>query len=206
MEKDEQEFLLLAMLPEAHNYKFLQYHLEQNNLQDNKFSLEARVDVCTNVKLFLSELNHSRGCTFNMQSGRPDRQCDSHRVKYSGYRKCCMKVIKSGDRELQSGRNTNCGAKINFRLENPVAQNAEQRQEKENFPLWIKIEFEHNHSINRAEFLKYRSVGDKTKSEFLEMFQQGFSPSTALAEMRRQIKVEFLVLLLAQAVDRHDNW
>ena len=193
MEKEEQEFLLLAMLPEVYHYKFLNYNLEHNNLQEMQFCLETRVDVGTqdNVKLFLSELNHSTGCTFNMQSGRQDRQCDSHRAKYSGYRKCCMKVIKSGDREFQPGKNTNCGAKINFRLENPIAKDANQRKDKENFPLWLKIEFTHNHSCNRAEFFKYRSVSDKTKSAFSEMFKQGLTPSTAHAEMRRQIKEEF---------------
>jgi hypothetical protein len=102
-----------------------------------------------------------------------------------------MKVVCSGDKELQPGKNTNCGAKLNFRLENPVAKNAKQRQDKENFPLWIKLDFDHNHSLNRAEFLKYHSVSDDTKSAFSDMFQQGFTPITAHAEMRRHIKSEF---------------
>jgi hypothetical protein len=69
MEKEEEEILLLAMLPEGNSYKLVNYKLEQNNLQEMKFCLEARVNVSNqcNVKLFLSELNHSTGCTFNMQ-------------------------------------------------------------------------------------------------------------------------------------------
>ena len=97
----------------------------------------------------------------------------------------------SGNKELQPGKNTDCSAKINFRLENPVAKSAEQRLDKETFPLWIKIDFSHNHSLQRAEFLKYRSVSEETKAVFSDMFQQGFSPSTAHAEMRRQIKADF---------------
>ena len=49
-----------------------------------------------------------------------------------------------------------------FKLENPVASKIE-----EDFPLWMKVEFEHNHALNRAEFLKYRSVIENTKSVFV---------------------------------------
>ena len=49
-------------------------------------------------------------------------------------------------------------------MKNPVAEKAEQRKNKEQFPLWLKINFVHNHSLQRAEFLKYRSVGEDTKA------------------------------------------
>ena len=42
-----------------------------------------------------------------------------------------MNVALSGKKELQPGKNTNCEAKVNYRLENPVAKNAEQRKDKE---------------------------------------------------------------------------
>ena len=194
MEPEEKENLLLAMLPEGYQYKFVHYELEQNNLEEIRFSLEARVNVTEQkgVKLFLSQLNQSTGCTFNLQSGRPDRVSDGHRARYSGHRKCCMKVMAGkGRKELQPGKNTNCAAKVGFRLENAVAKTAEQRIDRENFPLWIKIDFNHNHSLARAEFLRYRSVSDSTKCAFTDMFEQGFTPSTAHKEMRRKIKAEF---------------
>ena len=148
MDREEEEKLLHAMLPPGYAYKFLKYNLQQNDLQEIKFNLETRVNVKiqSNVKQFLSDLNESTGCTFNMQSGRPDNCKESHRSKCSGFRKCSMNVALSGKKELQPGKNTNCGAKVNFRLENPVAQFAEQRKDKEEFPLWLKIEFVHNHS------------------------------------------------------------
>ena len=60
-----------------------------------------------------------------------------------------MKVVVNGKKELLPGKNTNCPAKLVFKLEN-----AQQRKIKEDFPLWMKVEFEHNHALNRAEFLR----------------------------------------------------
>ena len=57
-----------------------------------------------------------------------------------------MKVVCSGNKEIQPGKHTHRGVKINFRLENPVSKSAEQRMDKENFPLWIKIDLSHTHS------------------------------------------------------------
>ena len=105
-----------------------------------------------------------------------------------------MNVASSGKKELQPGKNTNCEAKLNFRLENPVAEKAEKKKDKEQFPLWLKINFVHNHSLQRAEFLKYRSVGEDTKAAFSDMFEQGFTPSAAHAEMRKHIKAELQIL------------
>ena len=60
MEPEEKENLLLAMLPEGYQYKFVHYELEQNNLEEIRFSLEARVNVTEQkgVKLFLSQPEH----------------------------------------------------------------------------------------------------------------------------------------------------
>ena len=59
MEPDKKENLLLAMLPEGYNYKFVNYELEHNNLEEIKFSLEARINVTEEkgVKVFLSQLS-----------------------------------------------------------------------------------------------------------------------------------------------------
>ena len=48
---------------------------DQNCLEDIQYLLEVRVNVRdqASVKAFLSEFNESSNCTFNMQSGKPDR-------------------------------------------------------------------------------------------------------------------------------------
>ena len=140
-------------------------------MEEIKYLLVVRVNVRdqASVKVFLSKF--STHCTFNMQSGKPDRVSEAEaqrcKYKYSGYRKCCMKVVRIGNKELQPGKNTNCPVKFMFKLENPVASKIEQRKIKEDFPLWMKVEFEHNHALNRAEFLNYRSESENTKSVFV---------------------------------------
>ena len=63
MQKEEEENLIQAMLPDGYNYKFVKYELEQNDLEEIKFCLEARVNVSnqTHVKQFVAELNQSTG-------------------------------------------------------------------------------------------------------------------------------------------------
>ena len=140
-------------------------------MEEIKYLLEVRVNVRdqASVKVFLSKF--STYCTFNMQSGKPDRVSEAEaqrcKYKYSGYRKCCTKVVGSGNKELLPGKNTNCPATLVFKLENPVASKIEQRKIKEDFPLWMKVEFEQKHALNRAEFLNYRSESENTKSVFV---------------------------------------
>ena len=70
--KEGEEDLLRGMLPANYSYKFVSHSIGQHSSEDIKFDLEVRVNVHdeNNVKLFLSELNDSLGCTFNVQSGR----------------------------------------------------------------------------------------------------------------------------------------
>ena len=194
MSKTEEEELLLGILPQGYSYQFTRYKIHQHSGDEVQFTLEMRVNVCdqNNVKLFLSELNDSSHCTFNIKSGKPDRASDSDKARrvLTGFRKCCMNVSndKENRKPQQAGKNTNCSANLKFRLDRPVAEHSQDKKDKELFPLWLLIEFVHNHSLNRAEYLRYLSVSDDTKSEFSEMFAQGLSPSTALAEVKKSIK------------------
>ena len=105
-----------------------------------KFCIEMRVNVANKdeVKTFLQEFYQSSGCTFNMQTGRQDRFLDTAtaRAKLRGHRKCIMTVCEKNWKEnKQPGKNTNCSACINFRLENPKAfRNEEIIGDKEDFP------------------------------------------------------------------------
>ena len=118
--------VLRDFLPENYQYKIIKCDDKNNNGEE--FDIEVRVNVTTEhgVKNFLAEFNSSSGCTFNCQSGRQDKHQDggSARSRYRGYRKCCMNVSHSCDKENQQpGKNTNCPASINFRLENATAKN-----------------------------------------------------------------------------------
>ena len=93
-----------------------------------KFDLDVRVNVSSEqaVKQFLSELNTSTGCTFNVMNGRPDKSAGGvgARCGYRGYRKCAMNVCGSDNRKSrQPGKDTKCEASITFRVENPPYKN-----------------------------------------------------------------------------------
>ena len=70
------------MLPQGYKYKFVKYYvLQQNDFHKMKFCLEAWVNVLnltTNVKQFMAELNHNTGCTFNTKSHRTKCSNFSH--------------------------------------------------------------------------------------------------------------------------------
>ena len=65
------------------------------------------------------------------------------------------------------------------------------KAERENYPFSVKIIFNHNHSLSRADFLKYLDVNEETKTVYWEMFVNGILPSSAHSERKRNIKAEF---------------
>ena len=184
------------ILPDNYNYKILGSNVGESESGDLKFNIEVRVNAATEteVKTFLSDFNTSAGCTFNSKSGRTDKRGKGEhpRSVFSGYRKCCMNVAHCEDRgNQQPGKNTNCPAFINFRLENPIAKSKSDKEDKIKFPLWIKISYHHNHSLSRSEYFRFLSVSQETKDIYTEMFNHGMSPSSAHTERRKCIKSEF---------------
>ena len=156
-----------------------------------KYNFELRVNVNdkAGVNTFLQKFYETSGCTFNIQAGRQDKssEAESARSKLRGFRKCSMNVCeKQGKENKQPGKNTNCLASINFRVEN--SNTKQNRMDKQEFPLWLNISYDHNHSQHRADFLKFKSVSQATKDEYTDMFMSGFSPSGAHAEMKRRIR------------------
>ena len=115
------EDIVAQLFPQNYKYKSMS---DMSDSELSTFKVELRVNVKTEegVKIFLNELNVSSGCTFNIQSGRPDKKsCENKkrsRSKLRGFRKCAMNVSHSENKEnLQPGKNTGCPASINFRLE-----------------------------------------------------------------------------------------
>ena len=147
---------------------------------DDNFNLEVRVNVKTieEVKTFLGQFNHSSCCTFNVKQGRTDKKTTGGRARslFSGNQKCCLHVVlnlKDSSRYQEPGKNTNCPAFLHFCLETAMALTKAQQIDKEEFPLWIEIHINHNHSIHRADYFKFLSVSDTTKSFYNDIFKQG---------------------------------
>ena len=54
----------------------------------------------------------------------------------------------------------------------------------------INLEFIHNHSINTADALRYRPISDECKKKFLELFAEDHTPSSALAQHKKDLRCE----------------
>ncbi|GBC01562.1 hypothetical protein RclHR1_04230007 [Rhizophagus clarus] len=74
----------------------------------------------------------------------------------------------------QSARahNIGCNATIHLRLE--------RKRLSDNHSLEIELKFAHNHIINSAESLSFRRVKEEVREEFINLFRDGHSPSSAL--------------------------
>lgn len=46
--------------------------------------------------------------------------------------------------------------------------------------MWVRLGFDHNHSIEGADILRHRDVCKATKHKFKKLFKAGHSPSSAL--------------------------
>ena len=190
------ETLVRDFLPEGYEYKVESCKVLDDNSQNPKFCVEVRVNVDTDngVQSFLANFNTSSGCTFNIQSGRQDKRQDSDtsRSRYRGFRKCCMNVCHTeGKENRQPGKNVDCKASLNFRLENPVARCKNVKEDRQKFPLWIKVDYQHNHALDRADYLRFLSVSQVTKNIYFEMFHNGLSAGSAQEERRTQLKTAF---------------
>ena len=73
---------------------------------------------------------------------------------------------------------------------------------KHKYPLEIKIDFIHNHSINAADARRYRHVSEECKKKFIELFQQDHSSSSALNEYKKNLKDEHQGDTMALMADR----
>ena len=199
--------LLRDLLPTNYDYKVKKCEIKDQCEDSLNFELEIRVGVKTEgeVKQYLALLNQTTGCTFNVQSGRPDKRQHGGKSlsQVRGYRKCCMRVDKKGTRQdKQPGKNTDCQASISFRLENIIGKESCIREEREKYPLWMKVDFVHNHSLNRAEYFKFLSVLEDTRQFYISLFEQGVLPGSAHAERKRYLKEEFPDTWPKQFADR----
>ena len=85
----------------------------------------------------------------------------------------------------------------------------ERQRLPETHPLEINIIYTHNHVVNLAESLSFRSVKKETHEKFLELFKDGHSPSSVLYTHEDELYLsavneQELLELLADRVDNPD--
>ena len=77
--------LMKNLLPERYLYKLIFHHVNEYTENTISCDLEFRVNVNSEkeVKTFLSDLNSSTCCSFNIQSGRQDRRPKGDKARSS---------------------------------------------------------------------------------------------------------------------------
>lgn len=193
--------LILNLLPNEYKYKIVDHQIHEVSILGPQFDADIRVAgiFCKDdVVLFLKKLNESSGCTYNIQSGRADKSAatDKSQCLLRGFRKCNMNVSElPGKERKEEGKQTKCQSHINFQLQKPVTCSKKKydeiKRDKSEFPLWMKISFVHNHSLHRAEFLKYRSISTDTQIAYTELFEEGYTPSSAHNHIRQQLRDKY---------------
>ena len=131
---------------------------------------------------------------------REKRHCiHSHEVKKKQGKNTLIKRPQS----LQA-RDVNCTATIHIRLE--------RRRLPLTHPLEVNIRYTHNHVINSAESLSFRRVNEEVREEFLNLFKDGHSPSSALyvyqdeLHLRANDEQELIELLADRSINPDYNY
>ena len=203
--------VLKSVLPQDYtyliqNFNNLQPYQTQENFEVANFELDAFVDVSSEEeasKWIVAFESHSRTTMAETKGFK----INGNKVLFRKLRHCIHSnqvKKKQGNRVTKHQhssrmRNTDCTATIHIRLE--------RRNLKCSHPLEINIRFTHNHVINSAASLSFRRVKDEVCEEFLNLFRDGHSPSSAIYahEDRLHINVTDEQELLEVLADRANN-
>ena len=133
-----------------------------------------RVDVSSKEETlqFLQDLYDKTGTSYNIQSGKPDRNG-------SGSRKCVMNTHhKNKETNLRRpDLQQNC----------PAWERIQKKNLQKEFPLFFHLNFIHNHQIKRHEYSRFGIVSEETKNRFIQYFESGMTASAAWHANRDEI-------------------
>ena len=193
--KEVERDRIMDVLPEGRKYMLEEWKLKElpEKVEGFQFEVSGRVDVSSKEETlqFLQDLYDKTGTSYNIQSGRPDRNG-------SGSRKCVMNTHQK-NKETNLRRpdlQQNCPANLTFRLDLPrkipsKSRDTPERIEKKNlqkeFPLFFKLSFIHNHQIKRHEYSRFGIVSEETKNRFIQYFESGMTASAAWHANRDEI-------------------
>ena len=207
--------ILEPILPEEYDVLVIDFKLIKlsNIIGESQFEANFRVNVTSEdgVKTFIEDYNESSWTTHNSFKG--DKRGVGKKSIISGTRKCHHKIKRHGLQEgpsrpkhsgpgkqpaceNQPGKNTDCEAIYTFSLSGSKLHTsrgerkntfATTKEEVEKYPLLVKLNYTHNHSIHSANAMKYGNVSEETLSHFTKLFEQDHTASSALSAYKRKI-------------------
>ena len=199
MAVEQKQNILLRILPKTYKYHIHGISVREVEEHPTEVKLEAhfRVNIKDEVNFnkFMSEFSKSSGTSYN-KPRQGDRS--GPRASLFGIRKCIHNVKsknepgvselnKNGNKTgklREPGKDTKCEADIQFSIATPCETNCSHKNGnthylKQEYPLEIKLYYNHNHPIQAADALRFRPVSDETKKLFEELFDEDVSPSSA---------------------------
>ena len=89
--------------------------------------------------------------------------------------------VEKRDKVRVPGKSICCPATLTFQiagkcLNQSRSSNGMKGEEVRNFPTLIKLCYQHNHSINSADALRYKPVSDEAKQGLINYFKDEHSP------------------------------
>ena len=223
--KNDINKVLVTLLPDDYQYLIVDFEIVSRSevVGETKFKTKFRVNISDKEEIdgFIVEFGNKSGTSYNKIRG--DEKGKGVKVVVSGYRKCQHNVCRHGmvknsaphtgsGRQPGSvkvpGKNTSCLANLKFSLSGEKLHSSNRyklsltQMKKHKYPLEIKIDFIHNHSINAADARRYRPVSEECKKKFIELFQQDHSASSALNEYKKNLKDEHQGDTMALMADR----
>ena len=196
---DVNQRYLLNILPK--NYKYVIQGISVREFNDIPSEVKLDAEVRVNVKdgegleNFLLDFGKSSGTSYNRKN-----QADKSGIKtiLYGVRKCIHNVNekkqvseynKNGNKTgklKEPGKNTNCPAELNFSISS-LCQSVcvtDTHHVRNEYPLEIKLHYNHNHPIQAADAMRFRPVSEDTKKMFTDLFDDDISPCSAYRRHR----------------------
>ena len=164
--KEVERDRIMDVLPEGRKYMLEEWKLKElpEKVEGFQFEVSGRVDVSSKEETlqFLQDLYDKTGTSYNIQSGKPDRNG-------SGSRKCVMNTHhKNKETNLRRpDLQQNC----------PAWERIQKKNLQKEFPLFFHLNFIHNHQIKRHEYSRFGIVSEETKNRFIEYFESGMTAS-----------------------------
>ena len=201
--------ILENILPLNYKYKITSFKVisESDIHNESKFEAVLSANICSEERLkqFLTDFETSSLTLYNMNKG--DRR-ESKSFLLSGYRKCYHNVrkrSKSGTDDTPAnpktaGKDTSCPAIIKFKLKK--TETHVHDDDCSIFPLELTIIYDHNHSIESANAVKFHDVAQETKDKFMELFNNAHSASSAYQEYKNRLLKEHGDIYVTVSADR----
>ena len=182
--------LLMDVFPTSYKYMFKSFEPKASNNVPSFCAVVQISSVRTEEQAtqWIKDLESHTSTTYRITRGN---QCKGKRIIYKTDRHCqhmrkklSKKLKQCGTKRMTLSRDKKTDYPTHFTLKLHANQAVQ-------LPCELIINWEHNHSIQSAHALSFRSLSEGTVSKFEEYFKQGHSPSSAIHLHGLNLAIEY---------------